>query len=340
MRDIAPFRAAAVGRHAAPVLSVYAGPMAVALDFDGVLVDSEPELSRVAWRTSCRLWPALTDECAIVDHLMDESAYVDRRRLGGQPLCGTGADGMPNWLEAKMRLLRPVIQSDADSLLLIRLCMEEALSPDARKRPLAVGEITENWGCCGENTENWGLRDVLLRRFKMSDCEAKNACEETRAAWIDEEPAEWASAHRQYPAVWSDVREAVRPSVMSKPELYILARPSKPRVQALLQANGVNVDDERILPVADAASKADALAALRERHAGATVRYVDDSVDDLRAVAADPRLLSVRTFYASYGYSTPAQEALVGAMPRVRTLASSRDLEGVLAMPRKDGMIM
>ena len=64
------------------------------------------------------------------------------------------------------------------------------------------------------------------------------------------------------------------------------------------------------------------------------------SVDDLRAVAADPRLLSVRTFYAAYGYSTPAQEALVGAMPRVRTLASSRDLEGVLAMPRKDGMIM
>ena len=69
-------------------------------------------------------------------------------------------------------------------------------------------------------------------------------------------------------------------------------------MQALLQANGVNVDDERIVSVDDAASKADALAALRERHAGATVRYVDDSVDDLRAVAADARLLSVRTFYA------------------------------------------
>ena len=68
----------------------------------------------------------------------------------------------------------------------------------------------------------------------------------------------------------------------------------------------------------------------RERPAAAVVR----------AVAADARLLSVRTFYAAYGYSTPAQEALVGAMPRVRTLASSRDLEGVLTMPRKDGMIM
>ena len=161
---------------------------------------------------------------------MDESAYVDRRRLGGQPLCGTGADGMPNWLEAKMRLLRPVIQSDADSLLLIRLCMEEALSPDARKRPLTVGEITESWGHCGENTENWGLRDLLLRRFKLSDDEAARACEETRAAWIDEEPAGWASAHRQYPAVWTDVREAAAPSLMSKPTLYILARSWRARM--------------------------------------------------------------------------------------------------------------
>ena len=95
MRDIAPLRAAAVGRHAAPVLSVYAGPMAVALDFDGVLIDSEPELSRVAWRTSCRLWPALTDECAIVDHLMDESAYVIGGASAGSRCAARAPTGCP-----------------------------------------------------------------------------------------------------------------------------------------------------------------------------------------------------------------------------------------------------
>ena len=48
--------------------------------------------------------------CAAV-YLMDDAAYVDRRRLGGQPLCGSGDDGMPTWMAAKLRLLRPIVQS-------------------------------------------------------------------------------------------------------------------------------------------------------------------------------------------------------------------------------------
>ena len=44
-------RLTAVGslRHAAARLSVPLGPMVVALDFDGVCLDSEPEASRVPW---------------------------------------------------------------------------------------------------------------------------------------------------------------------------------------------------------------------------------------------------------------------------------------------------
>ena len=66
--------------------------------------------------------------------------------------------------------------------------------------------------------------------------------------------------------------------------------------------------------------KAAALAALRERHATALLRYVDDDADCLRAVAADPRLLSVQLFYAAWGYATEAQRSSVAAMPRVREL--------------------
>ena len=140
-------RLTAVGslRHAAARLSVPLGPMVVALDFDGVCLDSEPEASRVAWRTACELWPWLTEECTLTERVMDESAYVDRRRLGGQPLCGTAEDAMPLWLRAKMRLLRAVMRDDADALLLVRLCMAEVTGDDPRKRPLTVGEICANW---------------------------------------------------------------------------------------------------------------------------------------------------------------------------------------------------
>ena len=50
-------RLTAVGslRHAAARLSVPLGPMVVALDFDGVCLDSEPEASRVPWHVSRRV---------------------------------------------------------------------------------------------------------------------------------------------------------------------------------------------------------------------------------------------------------------------------------------------
>ena len=49
-------RLTAVGslRHAAARLSVPLGPMVVALDFDGVCLDTEPEASRVPWRVRRR----------------------------------------------------------------------------------------------------------------------------------------------------------------------------------------------------------------------------------------------------------------------------------------------
>ena len=100
---------------------------------------------------------------------------------------------------------------------------------------------------------------------------------------------------------------------------------------------GVRVPPEQLLPAADASSKADALAALRRDHPDATIRCVDDSADSLRAVAADPRLLTLQPHFASWGYSTAEHESRVSAMPRVRALTSSRELEAVLEMPRADG---
>ena len=76
---------------------------------------------------------------------MDDSAYRERRRLGGQPLLGTTEDGMPEWFRAKMLRLQCLVRDDHEGLLLARLCAEEASSKDAHKRPLTVGEIVSNW---------------------------------------------------------------------------------------------------------------------------------------------------------------------------------------------------
>ena len=80
------------------------------------------------------------------------------------------------------------------------------------------------------------------------------------------------------------------------------------------------------------------LAMLRRRHAQTrSFRYVDDDPGCLRAIASDPRLFSLQLYFASWGYCTPAEASTVAAMPRVRKLGSSRELEAVLEMPRRDG---
>ena len=109
-------------------------------------------------------------------------------------------------------------------------------------------------------------------------------------------------------------------------------------MRALLERQSVACASVRTVATPNGAQdKVEALAELRGRHSSAVVRFVDDDADSLRAVARDPRLLSLKLFYAAWGYHTPDQQSSVRAMPRVRQLESSRDLERVLSMPRKDG---
>ena len=85
------------------------------------------------------------------------------------------------------------------------------------------------------------------------------------------------------------------------------------------------------------ANKAAVLATLRQQHERAQLRFVDDDVHALHAVAADRRLFSLQSYFAEWGYATEEQRMRVGAMPRVRALSSSRELAAVFDMPRVNG---
>ena len=46
-----------------------------------------------------------------------------------------GEDGLPNWLAAKMKLLRPVLETGYESVLMMRLCAEEAVAAQRSPPP-------------------------------------------------------------------------------------------------------------------------------------------------------------------------------------------------------------
>ena len=71
----------------------------------------------------------------------DSEAGVLRKWTGGSwdEMSKDAGDGMPGWLAAKVRQLRPVVETGYENTLLMRLCVEEALSAEvnARARELA-----------------------------------------------------------------------------------------------------------------------------------------------------------------------------------------------------------
>ena len=318
----------------------------VLCDFDGVICDSEPELVRSAWRTACALWPK---EMALADDFADEPWTAGARRAwaGGDwtALQGSTADGMPNWLAAKMRLLRPIHNSGHESLLLLRLCAEEAIaSSRSSERPLTPGEIMTNW--------SEEMVELLEARYGLRREKALEAHAETRAAWLSEDPADFYAASKCYPGAVAALREALEADDTTS--VHVVTCKQAGEVQALLCGEGLSLAGDRIISLSSdgdidgtagtrtaairrsyAQRKADALFALTQQAVGC-VSYVDDSIDCLRSVANDPRLFPCRLYYATWGYSNPEQQALAASIPRVRSLGESAELQRVLRPPSEE----
>ena len=165
----------------------------IVVGLDGVLVDSEPATTRCAWLTAQRLWPEIMES---VTEVSARQAGVRKAWVGYDWSALTGveeATGMPSWLAAKLRQLRPVVRDGGYEAVLLarqgpsnlepkptrkpkpkprpkpkpnpnqaRLCAEEAIASskgDRGARPLSVGEIELSW--------QEGLREVLMARYGL-----------------------------------------------------------------------------------------------------------------------------------------------------------------------------
>ena len=294
----------------------------LALDFDGVLCDSEPELTRSAWRAARERWPELMESAAS----MSEQPWKAGARKawaagdGWEPLQGNGADGLPNWLAAKMRLLRPVLETGYESVCLMRLCVDEAVAAQrgsSGSRPLTLGEITSNWGP--------EMRDSLLARYGLTQQEAIELYSQTRDEWLAEDEKGWLRANTFYPGAIEAVREAADAGAT----IYIVTTKSARYTQTLLRDAGLELEADAIFGLGSG-PKVDTLSTLQQKHPEAQLAFVEDRLETLRTAANDPRLFGCRLFFAEWGYSTAEQQALVGSMPRVRALSQSSELPKAL----------
>ena len=293
------------------------------LDFDGVLCDAREAVTKSAWRTALELWPEPLEAAA---ELGARAGGVRKAWGGGDwsALEGHDDEGMPNWLSAKMRQLRPTVHAGYESVLLARLCAEEALASTRNERgsrPLSAGEIQEGW--------EFTLRDSCLVRYGISQgisqVELDEAYARTCDAWAAESRSSWKEAHKLY------APEALRRCADSgAAELYVLTNGPPTTAREVLGSERVMIDDDHVIGLTETRSKPEALLEVQARHAESPLRLVEDAADSVRLVAADVRLLRWRIYYAHWGHTTPAQEAITSAFPRVRHLQRSAELEPLL----------
>ena len=284
------------------------------------LIDSEQEETITSWRAAGSLWPDLT---AATCELEGTPRLLGARKAwsGGSwdGLQGTGAGGLPRWLGAKLRQLRPVVGSSLDSVLLLRLCAEEALAAGPGKRPLTVGEMSTNWGP--------DLREALVARYSSSEAEVSSAFASAREAWLAEDSAGWRAAHRWHEGAIAPLRRALRrASEEGGHGVRVLsAMPPRTTEELLSHAQlGGGIE------CCEAAAAEATLVTLRQRWPDADMVYIDDRAEAVRAAAADVRLLSLRLAYAEWGSASPSQAALAASFPRVRRLVNPSDLAAVL----------
>ena len=301
-----------------------------ALDFDGVLCDSESELTRSAWRAACELWP---DVMGRASEMAEEPWRAGARGswTGGdwEQLQGIGPDDLPNWLAFKMKALRPHVETGYESLLLIRLCVDEALAAQRASssgaRPLTPGEIGANWG---------DMRDVLLARYALPQQKAIETLAAARDAWIESDPEGWLSANSFYPGVIEAVRAAVADG---SADVHILTTKQRRFAQELMRSAGLELEDaheDANVFGLGSGPKVQTLRALQQAHPSSALSFVEDRVQTLRTVANEPSLFGCSLYFASWGYSDSEQRAAAASMPRVRTLSRSDELAELLAGQR------
>lgn len=253
-----------------------------ALDFDGVICDSCGESSLAAVRAAKELWPTLFDE---VPHEVEDRVVAD------------------------MRIVRPVVETGYENVLLVRLLLEmlrpnRAGQSSAVSQGLTIGDLLQRWehDIKPRAMKEWGVeKDPLVHLFG-----------DVRDRWIAQDLPSWIAANALYPGT----AEALR---LSPGEVYIVTTKQTRFVQLILQdMAGISFPVERIFGLGTG-PKVEVLQQIQAlpHHQGSTFHFVEDRLATLRNVIKTPALDQWNLYLGVWGYNTEEERKAAGEIPRI-----------------------
>jgi phosphoglycolate phosphatase-like HAD superfamily hydrolase len=190
--------------------------------------------------------------------------------------------------------LRPWLETGYQAVIMLRMVADGL--PDAE----FAGPLAEH---CRQWLSRLGVaREELVRRFG-----------EARDTWIRDDFRGWLAVHDFYPGVVEAVRRA-----LAHAEVFVLTTKQERFARALIESQGLFLPADRLWGLDRGRPKEADLMELAAGRGAGVVHFVEDRVETLRRVLAEPGLAGVRLYYASWGYGTAADLDWARQEPRVR----------------------
>jgi len=179
------------------------------------------------------------------------------------------------------RSVRPFLKTGHEAILIIRLLYIG----------MPVEKLCENYK---EETKK------LIEQEKLDIAEIQKLFGEARDRWVDESLEEWIKMTPLFEGVVAFLNG------LEKENLYLVTTKQERFVKYILEANGIELEDEKIWGFDRGMSKADILFDIQSNNPDKEMLFVEDRYPALVAVIEDNRLDDVELQLASWGYNRAA----------------------------------
>jgi phosphoglycolate phosphatase-like HAD superfamily hydrolase len=216
----------------------------------------------------------------------------------------------PEDFEPRFYRLRPVVEIGWEMPILLRAMV------------LGVPEekILQDWSAVAQE---------IIESEKLDTADIGKKVDAVRDEWIVTDLDGWLGLHRFYPGVIERLHRmlsAAQASPLESPTVLFIVTTKEGRfVKQLLQQQGIQLPDERIIGKETKRPKHQTLRQLIEACTGEGVRlwFVEDRLKTLQLVEQQADLNDVRLYLADWGYNTTAHQEAARNDPRIQLLSLS-----------------
>ncbi len=201
----------------------------------------------------------------------------------------------PDRLAPDFYRLRPVVEVGWEMPILLRALL----------RGISQEKILQDWPAVAQE---------IIKSENLDAVDVGKKLDAVRDQWIATDLDSWLGLHRFYPGVIERMHEILSVTQASPLEtstqLFVVTTKEGRFVKQLLQEQGIQLSDERIIGKECKRPKHQTLRQLIEAYPSeaVTLWFVEDRLKTLQSVQQQPDLKDVRLYLADWGYNTTAQQ--------------------------------